>query len=364
MTQQEAWVALNGVSGLGTVRINALLGYFGEAEAVFKASRDELLGLGFLPSAVAANIADFSKDKFLEREYNLMRQKGISIVTRVDEAYPVLLRDIPGAPLVLYVLGDVGALSKVGLALVGSRIASFYGQRVAADFAYAFGSAGINVVSGLARGIDTAAHQGCLKAKHPTVAVIGCGLNFIYPKENASLYKEIVANKGAIVSELPMDISPAPRNFPPRNRIISGLSSAVVIVEAAEKSGALITVDYALEQGKDVFAVPGPVDHLSSMGSNRLIKDGAKVALTPHDVLELLGVELRSEQQGISANAVTVNLSSEEFIGFKLMSLQPLHIEQLMAQLGWGLPKAREILLNLELKQMIRQLPGQYYVKV
>ncbi len=364
MTQQEAWVALNGVSGLGTVRINALLAYFGDAESVFKASRDELTSLGILPQGVISNIIAFAKDKFIEREYGLMRQKGVSILTLDDEDYPKTLRTIPGAPLVLYVLGDAKVLSNISLGVVGSRIASFYGQRVAGDFANAFGQAGINVVSGLARGIDTAAHRGCLKAKHPTVAVIGCGLNFVYPKENEALYKEIVNNGGAIISELPMDISPAPRNFPPRNRIISGLAQAVVIIEAAEKSGALITVDYALEQGREVFAVPGPVDHISSKGSNQLIKDGVKVALTPHDVLELLGVELTKEQQALEVGVGKVILSQDEFRGFQLMSRQPVHIEQLMAQLGWGLPQAREVLLNLELKQTIRQLPGEYYVKV
>ncbi len=366
MTDQEAWLTLNALPGLGGTRLEEVLKFFdGNPQKVLNASYGDLAQTGVLGQAVIENIIHFSKDNFLEREYNLIRQKNIHVISRADIDYPSALNDIADAPLVLYVMGDAKGLTQVSLGMVGSRVATYYGQKVAGDFAHRFAQASVAVVSGLARGVDTAAHRGCLRAQGITIGVVGCGLTHIYPKENAGLYKNIVEQGGAVVSELPMEVPPLAMNFPRRNRLIAGLSQATVVVEAAAKSGALITVDYALAQGKDVFAVPGPIDSLASAGSNQLIKDGAKVATSPDDVLEALGLEIAEQIKLFGKSGeVKVSLTPDENRAFRLLSSRPVHIDQLIHKLVLSPAQMAGIMFDLELKQVIRQLPGQYYVKV
>ena len=285
MKEQDALLVLNAVPGLGAVKAKLLSELFGSAAAVLDQNYAGILSSGIVAPGVAENIIHFSKDKFLSDEYNLGQQKGVRVMTVADDDFPQSLRDVPGGPIVLYIQGDPQVLHAASIAMVGSRACSHYGLSMAGRFAASFAQAGVVVVSGLARGIDTAAHQGCLKAGGKTIAVLGCGLEHVYPKENRVLM-EAISRQGAVVSELPMTTSPIPANFPRRNRIISGLSLTTLVVEAAAQSGALITADYALEQGRDVFVIPANVDYISAQGSNRLIKDGAKVALTPGDVLD------------------------------------------------------------------------------
>ena len=244
MTEQEALLVLNAVPDLGAIRIRKLVAYFGSALEVLQASLDELNNSGLLLPTIAENIFYFSKDKFLQDEYNLIQHKGIVVLTAVDENFPGSLKDFEDSPVVLYVKGEVDCLDDISVALVGSRAASYYGCKSAKTFAKAFTRAGMMVVSGLARGIDTAAHQGSLEAGGKTVAIIGCGFNYMYPKENYSLMEKISQN-GAVVSEFACGMPPLRQNFPWRNRIISALSLATVVIEAGNKSGALITADYA-----------------------------------------------------------------------------------------------------------------------
>lgn len=365
MTEQDALLVLNAVPGLGPSKARQLIECFGSAKSILGQDQEAVTAQGIVSAEVAINIVHFSKDKFLSDEYNLCQQKGVRIITMVDEIYPPQLRTIHTAPLVLYILGQAAVLSKPAVGMVGSRVCSYYGKQTAFGFAVTFANAGLVVVSGLARGIDTAAHQGCLKAKGMTVAVLGCGLSHVYPKENRALLEEITKT-GAVISEMPMTTPPLPGNFPRRNRIISGLSTAVVVVEAGLKSGALITAHFALEQSREVFAIPANIDYTSAMGSNLLIKDGARVALSPVDVIEemraQLQLELAAETAGDAAPSVPVSI--EEMVYYEKLSLEPMHIDVLTAQAGGVSGDSFEHLLNLELKGLIKKLPGSYYVRV
>ncbi|MBF0504570.1 MAG: DNA-protecting protein DprA [Candidatus Omnitrophica bacterium] len=360
MTEQEALLVLNAVPDLGAIRIRRLLGFFNSALGVLRASLEELQGCGILAFQTAENIFYFSKDKFLQDEYNLMQRKGVVVLTCADQKYPVSFKELEDAPAVLYVKGDTEALSQMSVAIVGSRAASFYGCRSAKIFAGAFVRSGLIVVSGLARGIDTAAHQGSLEAGGKTIAVIGCGFNYMYPKENL-LLMETIAQQGAVVSEFAFATPPLKQNFPWRNRIISALSRATVVIEAGRKSGALITVDYAIAQNKDVFVIPSNIDNETAMGSNQLIQEGARMALHPDDVLSAIKpgfVPLSCDDR-----QPLLSLTDEQLKVYPHIKNQPVHLDQLVRQSGLNISSLMNITLSLVLKRVIRQLPGQYYVR-
>jgi DNA processing protein len=360
MTEQEALLVLNAVPALGAIRIRKLVTFFGSALEVLQASIDELRSSGILLPTIAENIFHFSKDKFLQDEYNFMKRRGVAAITSADDHYPCSLKMFDDAPVVLYVKGEIDCLDQMSVALVGSRAASFYGCKSAKTFAQAFTQAGMMVVSGLARGIDTAAHQGALNAGGKTVGVIGCGFNHMYPKENSSLM-ETISHHGAVVSEFACAMPPLKQNFPWRNRIISALSMATVVIEAGKKSGALITADYALAQNKDVFVLPSNIDNETALGSNQLIQDGAKVALNPDDVLSQIKEGhiplLFSDQKPL------LLLSDEQQQVYGHIICQPVHLDELVKYSGFNISSLMNITLSLELKRAIRQLPGQYYVR-
>jgi len=359
MTEQEALLVLNAVPNLGAVRIRKLIAFFGSGLEVLQASIDDLHNSHLLLTELAENIFYFSKDKFLQDEYNLMQHKGIVVLTAVDEKYPCSLKSFEDAPVVLYIKGEIDCLDRMSIGIVGSRAASYYGVKSAKIFAQAFTQAGMMVVSGLARGIDTAAHLGSLEAGGKTVAVIGCGFNYMYPKENYSLM-ETISRNGAVVSEFSFDMPPLKQNFPWRNRIISALSLATVVIEAGRKSGALITVDYALAQNKDVFVLPSNIDNDTALGSNQLIQDGARVALNPDDVLSQIKTDYvpRENEQG-----TLLLLSDEQSEVYSHITHQPVHLDELVKHSGLNISSLMNITLSLELKRAIRQLPGQYYVR-
>jgi len=360
MTEQEALLVLNAVPLLGARRIRKLLAFFGSGLDVLQASFDELSQSSILLPTIVENIFHFSKDKFLQDEYNLIQRKGIVALTDADEDFPGSLKSFEDSPVVLYVKGDIKCLDQMSVAIVGSRAASYYGCKSANSFAKAFTRAGVVVVSGLARGIDTAAHLGSLEANGKTVAVIGCGFNHMYPKENLSLM-ETISRNGAVVSEFACAMPPLKQNFPWRNRIISALGRATVVIEAGEKSGALITADYALAQNKDVFVLPSNIDNETAWGSNRLIQDGARVALNPDDILSAIKedhVPLRPNAQGSM-----LLLSDEQLKVYAFIAYQPVQLDELARQSGLNISSLMNIILSLELKRAIRQLPGQYYVR-
>lgn len=365
MIEQEALQVLNAIPGLGPLRIEKLVQCFNSAVAILGKSYEDLSACGVVPPNVVENIVHFSKDKFLSDEYNLGARKEISVLTLADDDYPHLLRNTPGAPAVLYIKGDKGLLNSACVAMVGSRICSHYGKNHAKKFANAFAQAGLTVVSGMARGIDTASHEGCLEANGKTIAVLGCGLTHVYPKENQQLMEKI-AGQGVVISEMPLKTPAIPGNFPRRNRIITGLSLATVVVEAGERSGALISVSYALEQGRDVFALPANIDYPTAKGSNQALKDGAQVALCPTDVLVVLRrqVELAFpvEHQGEQKNKPTLDTFESKV--YEYLTTEPMHADELAEYFHVPIGQIAQVMLQLQINELAQELPGKYYIKV
>jgi len=313
-------------------------------------------------------IAQFPQEQFLAKELALIAEQGVRVLTFNDEEYPAILRAIVDSPIVLYVKGRLPENLSLSIALVGSRGASLYGMSIAAQWSARFVELGFTVVSGMARGIDTAAHTGALKAHGQTVAVLGCGLSTVYPPENEKLFAEIAAS-GAVISEFPMTMPPMAHNFPRRNRIISGLSMGVVVVEAAAKSGALITADFALEQGREVYAVPGKVDSPTSKGVHGLIKQGAKLVSCVEDILEDIHPQLLQEVRAhvvlpeIKEPVALESLSEPEQQIYRFISDRPVHIDQLIDRCGTDALRVTTVLSCLELKHLVKQLPGKLFVR-
>jgi DNA processing protein len=358
MTDTERLLVLNMVEDIGSIRTQALLKYFGSLDKVFKASGDEIGKVEKVGPIIAARMPQAIKEINLKKEMDLIKKHGVKVITFLDKDYPENLKNIYDPPVVLYVKGNILPEDKLAIAIVGSRLASFYGLQTAEKLGFELASHGITIVSGLARGIDSSAHKGALKAKKRTIAVLGSGLANIYPEEHKDLADKI-SESGAVISEFPMRTIPDKGNFPKRNRIISGLSLGVVCVEAAEKSGALITCDCALEQGREVFAVPGKVDSMTSKGTNKLIKQGAKLAQGVEDILEEFNL-------GNFASCPTEGsvLDKDESLVYTLLSSDPKHMDDICQESSIGLNRIAGILLNLEIKKFVKQLPGKNFVKI
>jgi len=368
------WTALVRIEGLGIRGCHKLIEHFGSAQAAYMASLTELESCG-VPARVAQAIFGQACLKEGEKEVQAATEAGCRIIAFDDEEYPALLKQIPDAPLVLYVRGDVTVLSQFAVAIVGTRRPSAYGSSVAHRLAHDLAQRQLTVVSGLARGVDSAAHRGALEAKGKTVAVLGSGMNVIYPRENKRLADEI-AKSGAVISEFPLDTGPTPENFPIRNRIISGLSLGVVVVEAAEYSGSLITARLALEQNREVFAVPGNITSAQSFGPNHLIKQGAKLVDQWMDVIEEFPAEVRmqllppaeaSEGKPIGSETVTLfeaSLTPEHKAVFEaLRPDQALFVDDIIQASQVSQPRVLAALLELEMNGLIRQLPGKNFIR-
>ncbi len=299
---------------------------------------------------------------FPQKSKSLMTIRKITID---DEEYPKNLRNIYDPPQALHLNGEILPEDDIAVALVGSRNASIYGLEACEKLAYELASSGITVVSGMARGIDTAAHRGALKARGRTIAVLGSGHNMVYPPENEKLYKEI-AKSGVVITEFEEDTPPLKYNFPKRNRIISGISLGVVVVEAAQNSGALITANFALEQGREVFAVPGKINSTTSRGTHELIKDGAKLVQSAEDIVEELNISKRpvdDDKSTSKPDGIEIKLSEYERSIYELLSDEPCHIDEIVGRANIALSKTSQILLNLELKRLVRELPGKNYIR-
>ena len=369
MTESDALLVLNAVSGLGNARIKKMIDSLGSATAFFHLKDNEFKQFcneQILPPQVIKNIRNFPKDKYLKKEYNLVQFHRVQLLTYKNEDFPKLLKEIPDAPFLLYVKGNTKALNTPSIAMVGSRRASVYGLSMAEKFSGELAEAGVTIVSGLARGIDAACHRAALKAKGTTIAVLGCGLCHVFPEENRELTEEI-SLEGTLVSEFAMGTFPLPYHFPKRNRIISGLSLGVVVIEASAKSGALITSDFALEQGREVFAIPGKIDQPNAQGVNRLIKEGAKLVSSVEDILEELKLPLSAYVGAGSQPAPVkqiINLSEDEKPIYQQLSDEPQHIDDLAEQCAIPIPQLMAVLLNFELKGIIKQLPGKLFVRV
>ena len=286
LENKKYWVWFSLIKGLGYKKKIRLLEKYKNPEKIYKVSKQELLKCQGIGEETVKNIINSKNEKIINYHLKYMIKNNIDIINIVDELYPKKLKEIYDCPISLYFKGDVSILNKKSIAIVGCRECSDYGKKAAKYFAYNLSTKGVNIVSGLARGIDTFSHIGCIQGNSKTIAVIGNGLDTIYPSENIELANKIIEAGGCIISEYPCGTKPEKMNFPARNRIITGLSDGVIVIEAKEKSGTLITVDFALEQGRDVFVVPGNINSINSVGTNDLIKQGAKLVCTYRDILE------------------------------------------------------------------------------
>jgi len=369
MARLEALVCLNTVLDIGSIRLNKLLQYFDTPENILKAPIGALNSVSGIGEKIASKIKSLTQEDS-EREFVLAKKCGVKIISFEDTAYPENLKHIPDPPIILYVKGELKQQDTFCLAIVGSRRASFYGLSSAQGFAFELSLRGFTIVSGMARGIDTYAHKGALKQGGRTIAVMGSGFNCIYPAENEELVGEI-AHSGVVVSEFPMDTRPLRQNFPRRNRVISGLSLGVLVVEAAQNSGALITADFALEQGRDVFALPGKLDSHTSFGTNDLIKQGAKLVTCIDDIIEEYGLTPASgnelsagtEQRVSVPRGPRQSLSSDELLVNELVAGQPLSLDEIIEKTHISVSKVSDTLLRLQMKKLIRQLPGKQFVR-
>jgi len=367
-TERDALMLLNALPGLTNRRIRDLLDVHVSPSKICSFNAKDWSCTGFFDQRQLARLIAFDRDAFLREEKRLLSRQDTRVITFWDPEYPDVLKHIPDAPLVLYVKGEMPLSETRGLAVVGSRRASIYGRVTAQKFAGQFAEMGLDVISGLAAGIDTAAHRGSLSAKGRTIAVLGSGLAWIYPAQNIKLAREI-EKQGLLVSEFPMRTEPFYYNFPRRNRIISGLALGVLVVEAAKKSGALITASFALEQGKEVFAIPGQVDRPTAQGTHHLIRQGAKLVNNVQDILEELVLPLRaSAPQTTDRGMEKCQESQEGSLRSKavldLIGEQPVHFEQLLKRSQIGFSRLLNVLLGLELRKSIKRMPGQIYVRV
>jgi DNA processing protein len=357
------WLALSLAPGVGSILLKRLLDRFKTPEAVFKAPLEELLSLEGLPEKVAREIRKGPLEKEVERELYLIKEVGGEIVTLKDDSYPKRLRDIYDPPALLYMRGELKAEDELAISIVGSRKTSPYGRWVTEKMSQDLARRGVTIVSGMARGIDSLAHWGAIAGGGRTIAVLGCGVDVIYPSENRNLFTKII-HQGAILSEFPMGSPPEGGHFPRRNRIISGLSLGVVVVQASEDSGSLITASYALEQGREVFAVPGNVGSEGSRGTHQLIKDGARLVESSEDILEEIWPQWRRERETPQAvEGPERNLSQEEQRLYELLGESPLHIDALIRGSQFDPGKVSSLLLNLELKGLVSQWPGKCFSK-
>ncbi len=362
------WFRLKQVPGIGNSLFKRLLEHFSSPERVFNADINDLAKVDGISRHMAETILgrqDSAISKELEKELEILEKKGYRIHTILDSEYPRLLREIPDPPPLLYVHGILDE-DNPAIAVVGCRNASAYGIMTGTRLAMDLASLNITVVSGMAMGIDTAAHNGAMKGKGKTVAVLGSGLENIYPPENRELFHKIAQN-GAIISEFPLFSRPEAHHFPIRNRIISGMTLGSVIIEAGKKSGALITARYALEQGREVFAVPGSIHSFKSIGPHSLIKQGAKLVETVRDITEEFPEFSATGDNTEKQKTLPVNkpppLEPEESTVFNALSSYPIHIDDLVRNLTMEPSKISGILLKLELKGIVTQSPGKLFFK-
>lgn len=365
MNSTEACIALNMLPTMGPVRLRKLLEVFETPERVLTAKRGESRGIEGIGSEVAEQISNWESLVDLSAELKRIKDFGATVITQTSPEYPKSLREIHSPPIVLYIWGELAERDQHAIGVIGSRRTTHYGSECAKKLAYQIAYAGLTVVSGLARGIDTAAHQGALAAKGRTIAAIGSGLSRLYPPENQALAEKIADGNGAIVSEFSMEIEPDRQTFPMRNRIISGWSHGILVVEAGLNSGALITASQAIEQGRSVYAVPGHINAPTAMGSNRLIQQGAKLVMSANDILDDLQILLPEAKASPEAAARPLPpLTDEERRVFDAINASETPIDQITAKCDLPSATVSSTLLRLELKRLVKQLPGKYFVKL
>jgi DNA processing protein len=357
-----SWLALKMIPNLGNITFRRLLNRFGDPTNVFNARLHELLKVEGIRTETAKRIVSNEWEGDPHKELQRLEKIGARLITIFDSSYPMDLKQIHDPPPLLYIKGNDLPLKNTMIAVVGSRNPSHYGLKVTEEICQGLALLDIAVVSGMAKGIDAAAHWGCLRRKGFTVAVLGSGIDVIYPSSNVKLYNHITEN-GSVITEFPLGTPPEGRNFPIRNRIISGLSKGVVVVEASRRSGSLITASLALEQGREVFAVPGSIESFKSTGTHFLIKQGAKLVENADDILQELGLRSPYSGDGPLSKKVTVPpLEEDERRVFDILSNYPIHIDHIVRSSMLDPARVASLLTRLELKGVIKQLPGKMFI--
>ncbi|MFV1917528.1 MAG: DNA-processing protein DprA [Patescibacteria group bacterium] len=359
MTERQALVALYSYVYFGPRRLRLLLDYFGSATKTWNASKEKLLEVGLKPERVDEFIAH--REQFENADYfQRLKKLKIDFITKDDKNYPENLADLANAPHVLYIKGKLKSIDSSSVSIVGTRKMTSYGKEVTEKYALKLASYGITIVSGLARGVDTTAHKSALSAGGRTIAVIGRGLDEIYPLENTQLAKKIIKGNGAVISEYPLEYPALRSNFASRNRIISGLSKAVVVIEGAKRSGTLLTASAAAEQGRPVFAVPGQITSPMSAAPHFLIRRGAKMTFTPQDILNELDLQLKVDKEAIE-KVLPGNPDEKKLI--EILDSEPLHLDRIAAISGLQVADISARLTIMELKGLVRNLGGGVYKK-
>ena len=360
MKEKHYLVALSAFIPFGPKRIELLTGYFGSAKKVWNSSSKKLLQVGINEKSVIA-FETFRKAFGIESYLKKLEKLKIEFVVRDDKNYPENLKDLDNAPTVLYIRGKLKAEDTNAVAVVGSRKMTSYGREVTEKFSSELANFGITIVSGLARGIDTAAHKGALSVGGRTIAVLGCGLDSVYPPENTQLAREIIEKESAVVSEYPLGHPALPINFASRNRIVSGLSKAVLVVEGAEKSGTLLTASSAADQGRTVFAVPGQITSPLSAAPLFLLKNGAKIATEPSDILEELDIQVKVDREKIEK---VMPSTKEETELLEILTNEPLHLDEVARISSLDTPSVSARLTIMELKGLVKNMGGGVYRKI
>ncbi len=356
-----AWIALQMVPGIGRVTLERLIRHFGSAEGVWKARPNEFLRISKLSPRVQEALARGPDEQAVRRVINLIDEIGAWAITFMDKDYPPLLSEITNPPPLIYGIGDPTCLKDRSVAIVGSRMASSYGISVARELSSGLVQQGYTVISGMAIGIDSASHEAAVSSGGTTIAVMGCGIDRPYPRQNIGLFHRI-AEHGAVITEFLPGTPPEPQNFPIRNRIISGLSQGVVVVEASMKSGSLITASCALEQGRDLMAVPGSIYSYRSRGSHWLIKQGAQLVDSVSDIIDGLATGIhRITEIRPSIPKKESQLSPEEQKILEKLEPYPQHIDEIAYRCGYPINKVSGLLVQMELKDLVQALPGQIY---
>ncbi|MFH0855937.1 MAG: DNA-processing protein DprA [Candidatus Omnitrophota bacterium] len=379
MLNQESvdWLRLVLTPGIGPRRGKSLLERFKTPRAILEASLDDMSEVENVGREVAKKIVEGRKKIDLDGQIKLIEKNNVTLIPLDSEFYPDSLKSIFDPPLALFVKGEILPQDYFSIAMVGTRLASFYGRAMAEKLSRELAEKGFTVVSGGARGIDTRSHEATLRAKGRTLAVLGCGLDITYPQENKKLFEKII-EKGALISEFPLSTRPDKGNFPMRNRIISGLSLGVVVVEAPYKSGSLITVGHANDQGREVFSIPGHADNFVSKGSNQLLREGAKLVENADDIIEELEPVLITKLREFKASRPTTGFSgASEMPGarrdlnnenenrvYELITPQAIPLDELIEKAGMDVSRVSGILLSLQIKKLIRQVPGQQFVRL
>ena len=365
MSPLEAQVALNMLPGIGPIRCRRLIDGLGSASEVLRANKKAWLSVHGIGPEIASTLANWQNLCDPAAEIEACRSRGISLITPADESYPPLLREIYDSPLLLYCWGELKGQDHQALSIVGSRRCSHYGLQVTRKLSYQLAASGQTIVSGLARGIDTAAHEAALAAQGRTIAIIGSGLNQLYPAENEALAERIASGHGAVISEYPLQTRPDKGTFPMRNRLVAGWSLGLIAVECPEKSGALITANLAAEGGRSVFVVPGPVDRSSFAGSHRLIRDGATLITDGSEVLNDLGASQHSSSTEPTkpAQATARHLSSEQALVLDHLSSLETTTDELIERCGLPAATINQSLAMLEIFGLVESCAGARYVR-